>query len=92
VVLFPTRARDLLLLQSVHSGCEAHHVCQSVDAGGTLPGINWPEREANHSLHSNIEVKNNWLSTFTFLYAIAVCTGVALASLYNISYTSILRF
>ena len=57
MVLFPTRARDLLLLQSVRAGCEAHHVCQSVDAGGTLPGINWPEREANQSPHSNVEVK-----------------------------------
>jgi len=92
VVLFPTRARNLFTSQSVHAGWETHHVCQSVDAGGTLPGINWPESEANLSPHSNVEVKNNWRSTFIFLYAITACKGAMLASLYNISYTSVLRF
>ena len=92
VALFPTRARDLLLLRSVHADCEAIHVCQSVDAGGTFPGINSPEREGSQSPHSNVEVENNCRSTFTFLYALTVCTGATLASIYKITYASILRF
>jgi hypothetical protein len=36
--------------------------------GGSFTGVNWPGREADHSLPSSAEVKNAWSYTFTPSY------------------------
>jgi hypothetical protein len=55
VVLFLQRAKDLL--QSFHTGSEAHRASYLTGTSGFLPGINWPGREAVHTLPSIDEVK-----------------------------------
>jgi hypothetical protein len=48
------------LLHCVQTGSGARPTSCRMDAAVTYVGINWPGREADHSLPSNAEVKNAW--------------------------------
>jgi len=51
-VRIPAQARDFSLLQNVQTGYGPHPASYLM-----FPGINWSEREADHSPQSNAEVK-----------------------------------
>jgi hypothetical protein len=40
--------------------------------GGSFPGVKQLERESDHSLPTNAEVKNKWIYTSTLLYVFMV--------------------
>ena len=56
-----------------------HHPSSSSMSIGTLSsGINWPEREENHSPSSSAEVKDGWRINFTSLYKVIMRAGITL--------------
>jgi hypothetical protein len=42
---------------------------------GAFTWVNWLHNEAEHSLPSNVEVRNEWSDTFTASYAFMKCIG-----------------
>ena len=49
-----------------------------------FPGIECVGHKADHSLLSDVEVKNAWTYTFTPLCAFIVCTGTSLSLLLKV--------
>ena len=60
ILCTPARVRDFSLLRNVQTGCVAH----SADVT-FLARVEWQGSEANHLLHSIVEVKNGWSYTST---------------------------
>jgi hypothetical protein len=62
----------IFLLQDVQTGSGAHPASYPMGTGALSPRIKRQEREADHSLPINAEVKKMWIYTSTPLYAFMV--------------------
>jgi hypothetical protein len=74
------RSRDFCRLQSVKTGSGTSPVSYSMVIGGLFsPGLERPEREADHSPPSSAEVKDEWSCISLPWCAQHVCLGRAMA-------------
>jgi hypothetical protein len=58
VAQFPAGAKDFSLVYSVQTGFGTHPTSHPVGTGGSFSGVEWQEREDDHSPISRIEVSN----------------------------------
>jgi hypothetical protein len=52
------------LRHRVQTGSGSHPASYLMGTGSFSPALKWPEREADHSPPSSVEVKNVWSRTF----------------------------
>jgi hypothetical protein len=63
-VRFPARSGNFFH-HRVQNDSGAHPASYPTGTRGSFPGVKRPEREADHSPPSSVEVKNEWSYTFT---------------------------
>jgi hypothetical protein len=67
-VRFPTGPRDSSLFHSIQTSSGAHSASYSMGTGCSFPGVKRPGCEADHSLPSNAEVKNELCHTLPYIF------------------------
>jgi hypothetical protein len=75
-VRFPTGAGDFSLHHRIQNGSGAHPASYPMGTSGSFHGVKQPEREADHSPPSSVEVKNAWSYTSTppvRLHGVVLC-------------------
>jgi hypothetical protein len=71
-------ARDIFLLQNLHTCCWVHPTTYSVVTWGSFQGLKRQRREADCSLPFTAKVMNEWSYTSISLYACMACIGTTL--------------